>query len=83
MNLPAYNGIIFLKLLYWSEPYANFKQKSVTVMRRKYHMMMVYFLSQLQRWMVMIRSARECHLPRENHLLDLCSNMIGSPSSID
>ena len=37
-----------------------FNKKSVTVMWRKYHVMMVYFLSQLQRWMVMIRSAREC-----------------------
>ena len=36
------------------------KQKSVTVMWRKYHVMMICFLSQLQRWMVMIRSAREC-----------------------
>ena len=59
MNLPVYNGTIFFKLVYWSESYANFKQKSVTVMGRKYDVMMVYFLSQLQRWMVMICSARE------------------------
>ena len=61
MNLPVYNGPNFFKLLHRSESYANFKQKSGTVMWRKYHVMMVYFLSQLQRWMGMIRSARECH----------------------
>ena len=61
MNLPVYNRTIFYKLLYWSESYANFKQKSVTVMWRKYKVMMVYCLSQLQRWMVMIRSARGWH----------------------
>ena len=49
----------FFKLLHWSESYANFKQNSVTVIRQKYHVMAVYFLSQLQRWMGMIRSARE------------------------
>ena len=43
MNLPVYNGPIFFKLLFWSEFYASFKQKSVTVMWRKYHVMMVYF----------------------------------------
>ena len=36
-----------------------FKQKSVTVMWRKYHVMTVYFLSQLQMWMGMICSARD------------------------
>ena len=49
----------FFKLLYWSESNANLKQNSVTIMWWKYHVMMVYFLSQLHRWMVMIRSARE------------------------
>ena len=54
MNLSIYNGTILFEPLYWSESYANFKQKSVTVMWRKYHVMTVYFVSQLQRWMVMI-----------------------------
>ena len=66
MNLPVYteytcihwNYFFFSKLLYSSESYANFKQNSVTVIWRKYHVVMVYFLSQLQRWMGMIRSAR-------------------------
>ena len=59
MNLPVYNRTIFFKLLYWSKFYENFTQKSVMVMWRKYHVMMVYFLSQQQRGMGMIRSARE------------------------
>ena len=66
MDLPVYNGTIFFKLLYWSESYANFKQKSVPVMWRKYHVMMVYFLSQLQRWMVMIRSTLLWSVARES-----------------
>ena len=52
----------FFKLLYLSGSYASFKQNSVTIMWRKHHVMTVYFLSQLQRGMVLIRSARECDL---------------------
>ena len=62
MNLPVYNGTFFF---FFSSFFTD--QNSMPILNKnhlrsydkKYHVMTVYFLSQLQRWMGMIRSARE------------------------